>query len=411
MSKYHFLGVCGQSMRQIAYYLYLIGHEVTGSDVNPISISEFPIDVKHQDQKLSDYIDFIVYNTDIPSNKIEEAKQKNIKVIHRAELLNQITSNKFKISITGGSGKTSTTTYIKQLSDALNINSNCFIGTNYSQVYNKENELNIVELNEADMKFTQEDTDILIFLNYGTDHIWLYDYNFDLFDQYFHQLLNHSKKIIYNKDDIKCESFCNNRSAISYGFHEDAHFRIINFISSDIIKNIGISFILKYKNSEWIIKTQLFTDAAAYHIIAAIIAIHVYKNIPISEIINQVFKCHHASQRFDIFYRNDKCLYIDDQALCPYEIENTLSAIRDQKVYCIIDPYRAIRSDFFINEFNNLIQKYSNIIFASKYKYQNCIYLGTEEEIIDFIKNATNICILCSKGKYYRNLVTRYISI
>lgn len=106
--KYHLIGVGGVSMRGIKKYLEYLGHTVTGSDLKTGG---------HKKENITSDIDLVVRTSAVnPGSpgwvEVEEANEKSIKVIKRADLLAELFRDKKLIAISGMHGKTTTTTMV-----------------------------------------------------------------------------------------------------------------------------------------------------------------------------------------------------------------------------------------------------------------------------------------------------------
>ncbi|MDD2445811.1 MAG: Mur ligase domain-containing protein [Clostridia bacterium] len=116
--KYHFIGIGGISMSALARYLVNEKHIVSGSDINPeIKLDGIKVFAGHSANNVGN-CDFVVYNTAITDTNPEiiRAKEKNITLLTRAELLAEIASkHKNIISISGVHGKTTTTEMIAEV--------------------------------------------------------------------------------------------------------------------------------------------------------------------------------------------------------------------------------------------------------------------------------------------------------
>ena len=122
----HFIGIGGISMSGLAEILNKEGFKVTGSDMKEsettkiladkgikIYIGQFGSNITSEAD-----IDLVVYTAAI-SNDNEEllmAKEKNIPLLTRAQLLGQIMENyKYSIAVSGTHGKTTTTSMLSHI--------------------------------------------------------------------------------------------------------------------------------------------------------------------------------------------------------------------------------------------------------------------------------------------------------
>lgn len=133
--KVHFIGIGGIGMSALAFLLNKIGIAVQGSDINQTYVTEkldaenievFPAQIA---DNIGDDIALIVKTSIIRDNNPEiiVAKNKNIKIITRAQLLAMIMREKKSLTVAGTHGKTSTTALLATIfaeseSDPIIIN-------------------------------------------------------------------------------------------------------------------------------------------------------------------------------------------------------------------------------------------------------------------------------------------------
>ncbi|MDD2227625.1 MAG: Mur ligase domain-containing protein, partial [Clostridia bacterium] len=119
---YHFIGIGGISMSALANLLSYEKNKITGSDLNSnfnpdLKLDKFPIYTGHKSENIGN-CDIVVYNSAIKETNLEivRAKEKNIPLKGRAELLSEI-ADKYEnvISISGMHGKTTTTEMIAEV--------------------------------------------------------------------------------------------------------------------------------------------------------------------------------------------------------------------------------------------------------------------------------------------------------
>lgn len=99
--RIHFIGVAGTGMSALAYICAEKGYEVSGSDIQE-NISTIRLKSKgvkiyrgHSPEHIND-VDVIVVSSAIPPDNEEYvyAKSKNIPILHRSDLLAELTKEK-----------------------------------------------------------------------------------------------------------------------------------------------------------------------------------------------------------------------------------------------------------------------------------------------------------------------------
>ena len=123
----HFIGVGGTGMSGIAQILAELNYKVSGSDIKSnkntkrLQKEGALIFKGHKAENLEGYdVGAIVVSSAIPEDNPEIiwAKQKNIPIYRRAEVLGYILNNKYGIAISGTHGKTTTTSMISSLMES-----------------------------------------------------------------------------------------------------------------------------------------------------------------------------------------------------------------------------------------------------------------------------------------------------
>ena len=115
----HFVGIGGSGMNGIAEVIINMGFTVTGSDikhsptVQRLEEMGGTVFIGHAAHNISG-AHVLVKSTAIPDNNIEiiQARDQNIPVIPRAEMLAELMRMKYGIAVAGTHGKTTTTSML-----------------------------------------------------------------------------------------------------------------------------------------------------------------------------------------------------------------------------------------------------------------------------------------------------------
>ncbi len=121
--KIHFVGIGGIGMSGIAELLLNLGYRVSGSDLqrstttDRLSALGASIGYAHLPENVSDDTDILVYSSAVrmENPEVVRAKEKNIPVIPRAEMLGELMRMKYSIAVAGSHGKTTTTSMIAMI--------------------------------------------------------------------------------------------------------------------------------------------------------------------------------------------------------------------------------------------------------------------------------------------------------
>jgi UDP-N-acetylmuramate--alanine ligase len=223
--KLYFSGIGGVGLAPLALIAVDCGFEVFGSDKNPsLSSAELEkrgieitfeqsfeeIQTAYKNQKF----DWLVVTAALPQNHphLQFAKENNIKISKRDELLNYILEQKKLklIAVAGTHGKTTTTAMVTWLFKQNNIPVSYLIGSNISfgpaGKYEEGSQYFVLECDEFDKNFLHFKAEISLITSLDYDHPDSYPTKQDYLDS-FQQFLNQTKKniCIWNEDFKKLD--------------------------------------------------------------------------------------------------------------------------------------------------------------------------------------------------------------
>ena len=178
----HFVGIGGIGMSGIAEVLHNLGYDVQGSDQNDSAnvkrLREKGIEVHigHRAENLGD-AEVVVASSAIKQDNPERiaARERNIPMVRRAEMLAELMRFRKAIAIGGTHGKTTTTTMVSTLLvagglDPTVINGGIIndFGTN-ARIGNGE--WMVVEADESDGTFLRLPADVAVVTNIDPEHL------------------------------------------------------------------------------------------------------------------------------------------------------------------------------------------------------------------------------------------------
>lgn len=241
----HFVGIGGAGMSGIAEVLLNEGYRVTGSD-----IAENPVTKRLQTKGAEVFIghfaknvaqaSVVVVSTAIDKNnpEVQEAKEKRIPVVRRAEMLAELMRFRHGIAVAGTHGKTTTTALVTQIYfeaglDPTFVNGGLVksAGTNARLGSSR---ILIAEADESDASFLHLQPMVSIVTNIEADHMDTYQGNFDSLKQTFidfiHKLPFYGQAILCIDDPVIRELIPQiSRQVITYGFSVDADVQIEDY--------------------------------------------------------------------------------------------------------------------------------------------------------------------------------------
>jgi UDP-N-acetylmuramate--alanine ligase len=182
--KVHFIGIGGIGMSGLAELLLKLGHRVTGSDANDSETVQrlralgALVQVGHNEAIVRDSTpDVVVFSTAIASAnpEIVFAREKNIPIIRRAEMLGEIMRLKRGIAIAGSHGKTTTTGLVSLLLRAAGLDPTVVIGGRFDAIGSNAawggGQWVVAEADESDGSFLRLTPELGVVTNIDREHL------------------------------------------------------------------------------------------------------------------------------------------------------------------------------------------------------------------------------------------------
>lgn len=420
--KVHFIGIGGISMSAIALILLKNGFTVSGSDIseneNVKELEEkgIKVYVGHKKENIQADLDIVVYSKAIhdDNEEIIEAKNKNILLMSRSEILGQIMTNyKERICIAGTHGKTTTTSLIakvlldKKLDPTINvggivdeIGGNSHIGENQN--------LFVAEACEYTNSFLDFSPTLEVITNIEEDHLDFFKDLDDIrksFKKFIELLPKDGLLIINNKiEDIDClvKDKKNDIKVLTYGDDETADYYFKNVSYDD--KHYQ-SFDVYYKDKLiGRMRQKLIGRHNALNFVAAL-ALLLNMGLSFDEVKNSLMDFKGARRRLQVMKIENGISYIDDYAHHPTEIEASLTALKEikhNKLYLVFQPHTFTRTKALYSDFVRVLGNNAITILAKIYPArEKDLGIISSKDIRDEIKldknNKNNIC------EYYDN--------
>lgn len=375
----YFLGIGGIGMSALARYFYQKGCKVSGYDKTPSPLTkrleEEGILIHYDDNPdlIPDNVDFVVLTPAIPNDSLElnYLRERNVRIIKRAEVLGDISRQCRSVAVAGSHGKTTVTALVTHLLNyagkkmsafvggiAKNIDSNVIIG-------DENDEIVVMEADEFDRSFLQLNPYISIVTSIDADHLDIYGDKEQL-EEGFSQFVNKTMPegvVIYNSAlNIKTD-----RKHLTYGFDDaDVMARDIRIENGMTKFSVVTKEGLEYGEYEM----QLFGRHNVMNAMSAIITCF-QLHVDMKTVREGLAAFKGVQRRFDIRFRNDEVCYIDDYAHHPEEIKASLRAVRDiypeRELTLIFQPHLFSRTRDFMNEFAEALSLADRLLLMEIY--------------------------------------------
>uniref|UniRef100_A0A7C4THI3 UDP-N-acetylmuramate--L-alanine ligase n=1 Tax=candidate division WOR-3 bacterium TaxID=2052148 RepID=A0A7C4THI3_UNCW3 len=182
--RIHFVVIGGIGMSGLALVFHNLRFKVTGSDINPSPITKqlkkarIKVSFTHKPENVLG-ADVVVYSTAIRDDnpEISEAKRLGIPVIHRSELLAELTRMKNSICISGTHGKTTTTSLVSEVLQKGKLSPTTVIGgivKGKSQGKLGQGQYLVCEADESDKSFLRLHPIYTVITNIEPEHLEYY---------------------------------------------------------------------------------------------------------------------------------------------------------------------------------------------------------------------------------------------
>ncbi|MGC9069689.1 MAG: UDP-N-acetylmuramate--L-alanine ligase [Elusimicrobiales bacterium] len=404
MAKYYFCGIAGSGMSALSQITAMEGHKVSGSDRSfdrgenkqiKKKLERLGVKIYPQDGSgIKKDIDFFIYSTAVEKSNIEivKAKEMNLKIMHRSELLSKYISSKKTIAVGGTSGKTTLTAMIWHiLSECgyepslinggflISLMEKGFIGNAF---YGKGNYL-VIEADESDSTIENYHPYISIIHNIKRDHKEINELK-----KIFTRFAQNSWKVFLNEDDensLSLKEYIKN--CFTYG-----------------IKKCGVEikkselFYSEFKAFDYDFKLSL---GGIHNITNAIAAISVCREmgLEIKKISKAIENFKGSFRRFNLIGEIEGISVIDDYAHNPHKISSTLkhclSNSNGRRVIFIHQPHGFAPTRMFKDE---LIEIFSSMLRDKDILIMNEIYYAggsvkkdiSSKDVVDEVKKKKN---------------------
>ncbi|NOX16967.1 MAG: UDP-N-acetylmuramate--L-alanine ligase [Chlorobi bacterium] len=365
IKKIHFVGIGGIGMSGIAEILISRGFKVSGSDMNLTEVTDrlaglgAEIYEGHSAENVKD-VDVLVYSAAVGKDNPEliEAKEKNIPILKRSEMLAETMRMKYGIAIAGTHGKTTTTSMVGLALTNAGVDPTIIVGGKLSGLGGTNARLGkgdyiIVEADEFDRTFLKLTPSIAAITNLEQEHLDIYK---DL-DDIKNAFVEFANKVPFFGFVVLCLDENNlrdilpriNKKVITYGLTKQADVKAINVKHNQynttytvVRGNKELGEITLNVPGEHMVKNSL---------VAVTIALEL--KVDFETIKESLEKFAGVYRRFETKYKND-ILVIDDYAHHPTEIDATLSAIRNgwnRRLVAVFQPHLYSRTKDFYKDF------------------------------------------------------------
>ena len=390
----HFVGIGGIGMSGIAEVMHILGYTVQGSDVADGYVIEglrqrgIKVMIGHDRANVADAAVVVVSTAIKRGNpEVEEAYERRIPVVRRAEMLAELMRLKSTVAVAGTHGKTTTTSMVAALLDAGGIDPTVING-GIINAYGSNTRLGssdwmVVEADESDGSFLRLDGQIAVVTNIDPEHLDHYG-NFDKVKDAFVEFV---ENVPFYGAALMCIDHpevqgiiprLRDRRIVTYGFAAQADLRGDNVVPFPG----GSRFDVTIRNRQGelrILEGVELPMPGRHNVQNALAAIGVAIELGISdEGIKAGFaRFDGVKRRFTKVGEVDGASIIDDYGHHPVEIKAVLAAAREGaegRVIAVVQPHRFTRLRDLMEDFKGAFND-ADVVFVTP------VYAAGEEPI------------------------------
>ena len=384
----HFVGIGGSGMSGIAEVLLNQGYEISGSDlisnntIKRLKRAGVTVFIGHAATNIKD-ADVVVKSSAVNYENIEvtAAIQQTIPVVRRAEMLAELMRYRHGIAVAGTHGKTTTTSLIAAIFAAADRDPTFIIGGRVNNVGSNAqlgaSRYLIAEADESDASFLHLQPMVSVVTNIEADHMEAYEFSFDrlkdTYIQFLHNLPFYGLAVLCVDDDVIRGLLTRvARPLLTYGFSEDAAYKISNFESCE---NQSM-FQIHRPDGRATLSISL-TIPGRHNALNAAAAVAIASDEGISdEAIERGLRSFEGvERRFEIIgdfpVYDGSALFVDDYGHHPSEVKATIDAARAgwpmRRLVMIFQPHRYSRTRDLYQDFVNVLSEVDILILLDVY--------------------------------------------
>ncbi len=375
--RVHLIGVAGSGMSGLAGLLLAMGHQVSGSDkVTTVEVErlrglglEF-----HQPQSAENVqqADLVIFSSAIrPGNpEYDEAVRLGLSMVRRADALAAVMQGKRGIIVSGMHGKTTTSSMTAHVLRTGGVRPSHYVGAEIPILgtnahWDPEGEWFVAEGDESDGTLANYHVEHVIVLNIEEEHLDYYD-DLDAILSVFSKLNRQTSGLtIYCADDPHASALCVPlERSVSYGESAQADYRLENLRMADFRSHFEV-WQGDGKLGEVMLNVPGRHNASNA---VAVIALASEMGVPFEKIAAGLATFSGARRRFEVKYRSNRFLVVDDYAHHPSELKATLATAKAsgrQRVVTLFQPHRFTRTQALKEEFGRAFDD-ADLVFVSE---------------------------------------------
>lgn len=385
----HFVGIGGIGMSGLAEILRTMSFDVSGSDLKPNDITRrletmgVRIDVGHRSENVES-ADVVVYSSAIdPTNpEIIRARELEIPIIPRAEMLAELMRVKYCVLIAGSHGKTTTTSLVATVLRQAGLDPTVVVGGKVNALGSNarlgEGDLFVAEADESDGSFLKLTPTIGVVTNIDAEHLDHYGTH----EKVKAAFVEFANRIPFYGLAVLCLDHPHvqeiipkiQRRHVTYGVSKQADYRAKITQYSGLETHFDV-----FRRGEAL--GSFTVKMPGHHNVMnalSVIAVADELEVPFDVVREAIGGFHGVQRRFTVvgqpaLERDGKkgdVMVVDDYGHHPAEIEATLDAAQrgfDRRVVVAFQPHRYTRTQSLFGDFTRAFNKADLVIVTEVY--------------------------------------------
>ena len=386
--RVHFIGIGGAGMGGIAEVLHTLGFEVSGSDLHPNEMTRrlSGLGVRVHSGHHPDHVrdrDVVVVSTAIPSGnpELEAARERQIPIVPRAEMLGEIMRFRHGIAVAGTHGKTTTTSLVTSVLSAGGLDPTFVIGgrllSSGANGCLGDGRYIVAEADESDESFLRLWPEMAVVTNIDQDHMETWEQDESRLQAAFVEFLRHLPfygLAVLCADDPGVRAVLPqvSRPVVTYGFDEDADLRAVDVIPVETRTRFRI---LPGDLGPGIDVT--LNLPGRHNVLNALAAVAVSRSLEVDdELIGHALATFQGiGRRFEVRdavrIGEHQVRLVDDYGHHPREIEATVAAAReawpDRRLVVAFQPHRFTRTRDLLDDFARVLSRVDALLVTAVY--------------------------------------------
>ncbi len=399
----YFLGIGGIGMSALARYFKHSGRNVAGYDRTPTALTEalqsegidvhFEDDIRYIPSKWNPVETLAVYTPALPEDhkQLNWCKEKPIWLMKRAKVLGMVCNERNCVAVSGTHGKTTVSTMTATILSNSKDGCGAFLGgisKNFGSnlLLPPENSPWIVaEADEYDRSFLHLKPQLALVTSIDADHLDIYgdkEKITESFEKFISQIKDGGKLVVKKGVDLDLSK--TQAEVFSYALKEKADFNTINLHLS----SAGGYYSFDLKTPDGIIAHCKLNYPGQVNVENAVAAsaLAFLAGASADEIKLGLENYQGVLRRFEVKFKNEKHIYIDDYAHHPAELNAVISSVKalypNRKLTGIFQPHLYSRTRDFATEFAASLDLLDEAVLVPLYPAREEPIKGVSSELI-----------------------------